>query len=53
MWITLVKHDPLLNSISNEERFRKILQNMRAKYQAEREKFRKLLEEQGMLEEGQ
>ena len=48
-WIILAKHDRLFASISNEERFQKILQNMEAKYQAEHERVRKWLEEQGML----
>jgi hypothetical protein len=48
-WVSLVKHDPLFNSIRNEERFQKILQNVEAKYQAEHERVKKWLEEQGML----
>jgi len=48
-WVSLAKHDPLFNSIRNEERFQKILQNMEAKYQAEHERVRKWLVEQGML----
>jgi TolB-like protein len=48
-WIILAKHDRLFASISNEERFQKILQNMEAKYLAEHERVRKWLEEQGML----
>ena len=47
--MSLAKHDPLVASIRNEERFQKILQNMEAKYQAEHERVRKWLEEQGML----
>jgi TolB-like protein len=47
--ISLAKHDPLFNSISNEERFQKILQNVEAKYQAEHERVKKWLEKQGML----
>jgi TolB-like protein/Tfp pilus assembly protein PilF len=47
--ISLAKHDPLFASIRNEERFQKILQNMEAKYQAEHERVKKWLEEQGML----
>jgi tetratricopeptide (TPR) repeat protein len=50
LWlITYAKYDPLFDSIRNEERFQKILQNMEAKYQAEHEGVRKWLEEQGML----
>ncbi len=48
-WISLAKHDPLFASIRSEEQFQKILQNMEAKYQAEHERVRKWLEEQGML----
>jgi TolB-like protein/Tfp pilus assembly protein PilF len=48
-WVSLIKHDPLFDSIRNEERFQKILQNVEAKYQAEHERVRKWLEEQGML----
>jgi TolB-like protein/Tfp pilus assembly protein PilF len=47
--VSLSKQDPLFDSIRNEERFQKILQNMEAKYQAEHERVRKWLEEQGML----
>jgi TolB-like protein len=48
-WISLAKNDPLFNSIRNEERFQKILQNMEAKHQAEHERVRKWLEDQGKL----
>jgi TolB-like protein len=48
-WISLAKHDPLFDSIRNEDRFQKILQNMEAKYQAEHERVRKWLEKQGTL----
>ncbi|MBE0676811.1 MAG: tetratricopeptide repeat protein [Bacteroidales bacterium] len=48
-WMSLAKHDPLFNSIRHEERFQKILQNLEAKYEAEHERVRKWLEEQGML----
>jgi TolB-like protein len=47
--ISLAKNDPLFDSIHNEERFQKILQNMEAKYQAEHERVRKWLEEQGEI----
>ena len=49
MLYSFVKNDPLFASIRNEERFQKILQNMEAKNQAEHERVRKWLEEQGML----
>jgi TolB-like protein len=48
-WISLAKQDPLFNSLRNEERFQRILQNMEAKYQAEHERLRKWLEENKML----
>jgi len=48
-WVSLAKHDPLFDSIRNEDRFQKILQNMEAKYQAEHERVRKWLEETGQL----
>jgi len=48
-WVSLFKHDPLFNSIRKEERFKKIIHNVESKYQAEHEKVRKWLEEQGML----
>jgi TolB-like protein/Tfp pilus assembly protein PilF len=49
-WILwMAKHDVLFDSIRGEERFQKILQNMESKYQAEHERVRKWLEEQGEL----
>ena len=48
-WITLLKNDPMFNSIRNEERFQKIQRNMESKYIAEHERVRKWIEEQGML----
>ena len=48
-WISMAKHDPLFNSIREEERFQKILLNMEAKYQAEHERVRVWLEKEGML----
>ncbi|OFY63832.1 MAG: hypothetical protein A2V64_08200 [Bacteroidetes bacterium RBG_13_43_22] len=48
-WVSLAKHDPLFSSIRNEEQFRKILENMQAKYQAEHVRVKKWLEEKGML----
>jgi DNA-binding transcriptional MocR family regulator len=47
--LSYAKHDVLLDKIRSEERFQKILQNMETKYQAEHERVRKWLEEQGML----
>jgi len=50
LWqISYAKHNPFMKSISNEERYKKSLQNMEAKYKAEHERVRKWLEEQGML----
>jgi TolB-like protein/AraC-like DNA-binding protein len=48
-WITLAKNDLLLNSLRNEERFQKILENMESKYLAEHERVKKWLTEHGML----
>ena len=48
-WITLTKYDPLFDNIKSEERFKGIVQNMEAKYQAEHERVRKWLEETGQL----
>jgi TolB-like protein len=48
-WVILAKHDPLFDSIRDEERFQKILNNMEEKYQAEHERVKKWLESQGML----
>jgi len=48
-WITLLKNDPMFNNIRNEERFQKIQQNMESKYNAELERVKKWLTEQGML----
>jgi len=50
MWmVRLIKNDPLLNSIRDEEEFQQIVRDVEAKYQAEHERVRKWLEEQGML----
>jgi len=48
-WISYAKNDPLFDNIRNEEQFQQILRNMEAKYQAEHERVKKWLEEQGML----
>ncbi|MBN1181117.1 MAG: tetratricopeptide repeat protein [Bacteroidales bacterium] len=48
-FISFVENDPLFASIRSEERFQKIVQDMKAKNQAENERVRKWLEEQGML----
>jgi TolB-like protein/AraC-like DNA-binding protein len=44
IFLSVAKHDPLFKSIRNEERFKKILQNMEAKYKAEHENVKKWLE---------
>lgn len=50
LWrISLMKHDPMYNSIRHEERFQKILQNMEAKHVAEHERLKKWLENNDML----
>jgi TolB-like protein len=50
LWMAnLIKTDPLFNSIRNEPEFQKIAKDIEAKYQAEHERVRKWLEEQGML----
>jgi len=49
-WMTrLIKNDPLFNSIRNEPEFQQISKEIEAKYEAEHERVRKWLEEQGML----
>ena len=45
----LIKIDPLFNSIRNEPEFQQIAKDIEAKYQAEHERVRKWLEEQGTL----
>jgi TolB-like protein len=50
LWIlSLIKNDPLFNSIRNEPEFQQIVSDTEAKYQAEHERVAKWLEEQGML----
>jgi hypothetical protein len=50
LWqISYAKHNPFMKSINNEERYKKLLQNMEVKYQAEHERVRKWLEETGQL----
>jgi TolB-like protein len=50
LWMAnLIKTDPLFNSIRNEPEFQQIFKDIEAKYQAEHERVRKWLEEQGML----
>ncbi|MGC1389554.1 MAG: helix-turn-helix domain-containing protein [Bacteroidales bacterium] len=47
--INIFKGDPLFAGIQKEDRFQKITQNVEAKYQAEHERVRKWLVDQGML----
>jgi TolB-like protein/tetratricopeptide (TPR) repeat protein len=47
--VTFLKTDPILNSLRNEPEFQKIVRDVEAKYQAEHERVRKWLEEQGQL----
>jgi hypothetical protein len=47
--VMLMRTDPLFNSIRNEPEFQQILRDVEAKYQAEHERVKKWLEEQGML----
>jgi TolB-like protein/Tfp pilus assembly protein PilF len=50
LWmVTLIKNDPLFESIRNEPEFQKIVKDVEAKYQAEHERVRKWLEEQGNI----
>ena len=49
MYISFVEGDPLYATIHNEERFKKIVQDMKAKNHAEHERVRKWLEERGEL----
>ena len=46
---TLIKTDPLFNSIRNEPEFQQIAKDIEAKYQAEHERVRKWLEENNIL----
>jgi TolB-like protein/Tfp pilus assembly protein PilF len=48
-WVVLIKNDPLFDSIRDEPEFQQIVRDVEAKYQAEHERVRKWLEEQGML----
>jgi len=49
MNVVLIKNDPLFNNMRNEPEFQQIVKNVEAKYQAEHERVRKWLKEQGML----
>ena len=47
--VNQIKNEPLFNSIRNEPEFQQIVRDMDSKYQAEHERVRKWLEEQGKL----
>jgi TolB-like protein/Tfp pilus assembly protein PilF len=47
--LRMLKTDPLFNSIRNEPEFQKIEQDIEARYQAEHERVRKWLEEEGRV----
>jgi TolB-like protein/Tfp pilus assembly protein PilF len=50
LWgVSSIKHDPLFDSIRKEPEFQQMLRDVEAKYQAEHERAKKWLEEQGML----
>jgi len=46
-WVTLIKNDPLFESIRNEERFQEIVRNVEKKYQAEHSRVKVWLDEMG------
>ncbi|MFN8254477.1 MAG: hypothetical protein U0W24_02230 [Bacteroidales bacterium] len=48
-WVSLIKHDPLFDSMRDEPEFQQIVKVMESKYNAEHERVRKWLEEQGKL----
>jgi TolB-like protein/tetratricopeptide (TPR) repeat protein len=48
-WLDLIKRDPLLENLRGEPEFRRIVDDIETKYQAEHERVRKWLEEQGRL----
>jgi hypothetical protein len=49
LMLMMIKTDPLFNSIRNESEYQQIAKDVEAKYQAEHERVRKWMEEQGML----
>jgi hypothetical protein len=48
-YVTLIKNEPLFESIRNEPEFQQIVKDMEVKYQAEHERVRKWLEQNNML----
>lgn len=50
LWMaTLIKNDPLFDSIRDDPEFQQIVRDVEAKYQAEHERVRVWLEKEGML----
>lgn len=50
LWmVTLIKNDPMFNSIRNDEEFQRITRDVEAKYQSEHERVGRWMEEQGLL----
>ena len=50
LWmVSLIKTDPLFNSIRNEPEFQQVARDVETKYQAEHERVKKWLEEHGKL----
>jgi len=50
LWmVRLIKNDPLFDNIKGEPEFQQIVRDVEAKYQAEHERVRKWMEEQGKL----
>jgi len=47
--VEIIKNDPLFDSLRDEQEFQQIVRDVEAKYQAEHERIRKWLEEQGDL----
>ena len=47
--VTLIKDDPMFDSIRDEPEFQQIVRDVEAKYQAEHERVRQWLEENDML----
>ena len=50
LWmVTLMRKDPLLESLRNDAEFQQIVSDVEAKYQAEHERVRQWLEENDLL----
>ena len=48
-YIVIINNDPMFDNIRDESEFQQIVQSMETKYQAEHERVRKWLEENGIL----